>query len=889
MSRSQWFSAIAVATLLIACRSASCTDAASTEPTKMYLHKNWQLQSSCKMNARGNEISVVGFDAKAWHRTDIPATVVAALVADGTYPDPNYGTNLRSLPGMNYSAKSYFGIQDMPAGSPFRCSWWYRTEFMLPADQEARTEWLHFLGINYRANIWINGTLVAGKSKVAGTYRSYEFDVTKVLHSGAANAIALEVTAPGKADLGITWVDWNPTPPDKNMGIWREVFLSQSGPVSLRNPFVDSRLDADHETAKLTIVADLHNVSSHAVNGNLRAEIEGISVSQPVTLAAGESRTVYFTPEDYAELKLAHPRLWWPYTMGQPNMYGATLSFAIGNQTSDSTTLAFGIREVSSELTAEGHRLFRINGRRMLVRGAAWTPDILFRWSSEKLDADLAYVRDLGLNTIRLEGRLDREEFYDKADRLGILVMAGWTCCDAWEQWKHWQPEQHEVAVASLESQIRILRKHPSVFVWLNGSDNAPPPGVEKSYLKVLKHLRWPNPVLSSASAQATTVSGKSGVKMTGPYDYVPPMYWTADTHVGGAHGYNTETSPGPAIPVRESLARFIPGDKLWPINDAWNDHAGGGHFATIDVFTEGLNRRYGQAMSLDDYLRKAQAVSYDGERAMFEAYSQRKYVSTGVIQWLLNNAWPSLIWHLYDYYLVPSGGYFGTKKACEPVHVQYAYDDNSVVVVNSTDRSLGDMKVSATLYNLDASVKAAKEVTLHVLPDSSATAFALPAPAGLTKTYFLRLKLQDADGKLVSDNFYWLSTQPDSMAWDKTDWAYTPQKGFGDLSGLVTLPQVTVESTMTAKTASGRTTMLVNVKNPSRSVAFMVHLRLTRSKGGEEAVPVLWEDNYFSLLPGEERSVTAAYDVAILRSEAPILEIDGFNVTATRLQSPIP
>ena len=887
MSRSQWFSAGAVGVLVIVGQSAFATDLASAEPARMYLHKNWQLQSSCKMKAHGNDISVVGFDAKAWHRMDIPATVVAALVADGTYPDPNYGTNLRSMPGMNYSPKSYFGIQDMPAGSPFRCSWWYRTEFTLPVDQEARTEWLHFLGINYRANIWINGTLVAGKSKVAGTYRSYEFDVTKLLRGGQANAIAVEVTAPGKDDLGITWVDWNPTPPDKNMGIWREVFLTRSGPVSLRNPFVESRLDAGYQTAALTIAADLRNVSKRAVNGILRAEIEDIRISQPVALAPGESRTIYFTPEAYAQLKLAHPRVWWPYTMGQPNMYGATLSFSIGDETSDSTTFAFGIREVTSELTAEGSRLFKVNGRRMLIRGAAWTPDFLFRWSSEKLDADLAYVRDLGLNTIRLEGRLDREELYEKTDRLGILVMAGWTCCDAWEQWKRWRPEQHEVAVASLESQIRVLRKHPSVFVWLNGSDNAPPADVERSYLKVLKRLRWPNPVLSSASGQATAPSGKSGVKMTGPYDYVPPMYWTADTHAGGAFGYNTETSPGPAIPVRGSLARFIPGDQLWPINDAWNFHAGGGHFATIDVFTEGLNRRYGQAMSLDDYLRKAQAISYDGERAMFEAYSQRKYVSTGVIQWLLNNAWPSLIWHLYDYYLVPSGGYFGTKKACEPVHVQYAYDDNSVVVVNSTDRPLGNMKVSATVYNLDASVKAAKESTLDVLPDSSVRVFVLPAREGLTQTYFLRLKLQDADGKLVSDNFYWLSTQPDTMAWDKTDWAYTPQKGFGDLSGLSTLPQVNVESTMAVKTDAGNAAMLVKVKNPSRSVAFMVHLRLTRNKGGEEAVPVLWEDNYFSLLPGEERSVTAAYDAAILRGAAPALEVDGFNVAATSLQLP--
>jgi len=851
----------------------------------MYLHKDWQLQSSCKLKATGAEISVTGFDAKNWHRTDIPATVVAALVADGTYPDPDYGTNLRSIPGMNYSKQSYFGLQDMPAGSPFRCSWWYRTEFTLPTQQESKTEWLHFLGINYRANIWINGTLIADNTKVAGTYRTYEFDVTKVVLNGKSNVIAIEVSAPGKGDLGITWVDWNPTPPDKNMGIWKEVFLTQSGPVSVRNPFVESKLADDYQTAALTVATDLQNASSHVVNGVLRAQIEGITISQPVTLAPGESRTVTFEPDEFAELKLRHPRVWWPYTMGQPNMYDATVSFAIGDQASDSADFTFGIRKVTSELTPEGHRLFRINGRNVLIRGAAWTPDFLFRWSSVKLDADLAYVRDLGLNTIRLEGRLDREEFFEKTDRLGILVMAGWTCCDAWEQWKSWQPEQHDVAAESLASQIRILRKHPSVFVWLNGSDNPPPADVEKSYLDILSRLRWPNPALSSASGQAAALSGQSGVKMTGPYEYVPPMYWTADTRAGGAYGYNTETSPGPAIPARGSLERFIPKDHLWPINDTWNFHAGGGHFRTLKVFTEGLNRRYGPATSLDDYLRKSQAITYDGERAMFEAYSRNRYTSTGVIQWMLNNAWPSLIWHLYDYYLVPSGGYFGTKKACEPVHVQYSYDDNSVVVVNNTDKPLNELRVSAKTYNLDASEKSVKELTLNLLPDSSAKAFAMPPPDGLSVTYFLRLTLQDAGGTLVSDNFYWLSMKPDTMAWKKSDWAYTPQKEFGDLTGLESLPQVNVETTVTAKTSAGKGTLLVRVKNPGRSVAFMVHLRLAHGKGGEDVAPVLWEDNYFSMLPGEERSVAAAYDVSLLHGTDPVIEVDGFNVVSTSHQ----
>src|SRR5258707_11894247 len=213
--------------------------------------------------------------------------------------------------------------------------------------------------------------------------------------------------------------------------------------------------------------------------------------------------------------------------------------------------------------------------------------------------------------------------------------MPGWTCCDAWEKWKSWNGDQNRVAAASLRDQIPRLRNHPSVFVWLNGSDNPPPADVERMYLDIEKELQWPNPIVSSASEHKAVVSGESGVKMTGPYEYVPPVYWLADTKAGGAYGYNTETSRGPAIPPRRSLEKFIPKEHLWPIDEVWNYHAGGERFTTVNVFTDGLTRRYGPATSLGDYERKAQAMTYDGQRAMFEAYGRNKYTSTGVIQWM--------------------------------------------------------------------------------------------------------------------------------------------------------------------------------------------------------------------------------------------------------------
>ena len=865
------------------------TPAPATPPQSLELLKGWEIQSACDAKAAGEAISRAGFATAGWHKTTVPNTVVGSLVDDKTYPDPTYGTNMKSLPGMNYSSATFFANQDMPEGSPFKCSWWWRNEFVLPAAFARKNVAIRFPGINYRANVWFNGQKIADAKDVAGTYRTFEFDLTKLAKPGAKNVIALEISAPAKEDLGITWVDWNPTPPDKDMGIWKKVTLTANGPVTIRHPFVKTQLNEDFTAANLTISADLHNVSGSAAKGTLVAELEGKAIKLPVELAAGENKTVRFEPDHFNELKLSRPKLWWPYTIGNPNLYKLQLRFESSGQISDSSVVSFGVRQVTSELTDKGHRLFKINGRRILIRGAAWAPDMFLRPMPRKLDADLRYVKHMGLNTIRLEGRIDREELFNKTDAMGILVMPGWTCCDMWEQWKDWTDETRKIAAASMADQSRRLRNHPSVYVWLYGSDGPPPADVEKMYLSVLSDAEWPNPSVSSASEAPTTVTGKSGVKMTGPYEYVPPVYWLSDTQAGGAYSYNTETSPGPAIPTLESLQRFIPKDHLWPIDDVWNYHAGGERFTTVNVFTDALNHRYGPATSLEDYERKAQATAYDGERAMFEAYGRNKYISTGVIQWMLNNAWPSLIWHLYDYYLVPGGGYFGTKKAMEPLHVQYGYDDHSIAVVNDTYTERTGMKVRARVYSLEGKLLADKEEPVDVPADGAVKAFDLPPAEGLTMTFFVRLDLRDARGRAVSDNFYWLSAKSDTLDWaKKQDTVYTPQAEFADLTALASLPQVKLQSSAAIEQPAGirEGKAHIRVKNASSTVAFQIRLRLADKTDNLDIVPVFWDDNYFSLLPGEERIISVRYDTAQLHGAHPVVQIGGFNIAPAEVST---
>jgi exo-1,4-beta-D-glucosaminidase len=856
------------------------------------LHEGWRIQSSAQVKDKGDAISAAGYKTSGWHAAVVPSTVVGALVEDKTYPDPFMGKNLRQLPGCSYPVGANFANLPMPADSPYNVSWWYRTEFQIPAAERGRRLWLHFDGINYSANVWLNGRKIADAADVAGSFRRYEFDVTDAARVGQTNALAVEVFAPRPDDLALTFVDWNPTPPDKMMGLWQGAHLSTSGPVAVRFPQVVAKLDAPSlDAAHLTVYAELRNATSGPVSGTLRGRVEQTQFARAVRLGPNETRVVAFTPEEFRQLNLARPRLWWPVNLGEPNLYDLTIEFDVGGQVSDRETTHFGIREVTSELDNDGHRLFKVNGQKVLIRGGGWAADAFMRHSPRRLEDELRYVRDMHLNAIRLEGQLENDQLFDAADREGILVLAGWCCCSHWEHWAHredyadgptWGPEDYKVAAASLTDQIKRLRNHPSLLVWLNGSDNPPPADVEKMYDDILVKERWPNPVLSSATAKAAELTGESGVKMEGPYEWVPPVYWLADTKLGGAHGFATEVSPGPAVPPVESLKKMIPAEHLWPIDDVWNYHAGGGQFKTLNVFTKALNARYGEAQGVEDYALKSQLMAYEGQRAMFEAFARNKYGSTGVIQWMLNNAWPGLIWHLYDYYLRPGGGYFGTKTACEPVHVQYSYDDRSIVAVNNTRQPRQKLRLTAKLFDINLVEKFTKTVELDLPADANLRAFTVPTPEGLTPTYFLKLQLDARDGSNVSSNFYWLSTKEDALDWDKSTWYYTPTTSYADYTQLKSLTPAALSAAGRVVRRGDEEVAHVTLENPSRGLAFFVRLQIQRGRGGEEVLPVLWQDNYVTLLPGEKREVTARYRVRDLQGAQPSLAIGGWNVPLT-------
>jgi len=586
---------------------------------------------------------------------------------------------------------------------------------------------------------------------------------------------------------------------------------------------------------------------------------------------------VVFSPEQFAELSIRNPKPWWPRQMGDPHLERLTVSFREQGVVTDEQSEEFGLREITSELTPAGARLFRVNGKPILIRGAGWSQDMLLRTDTHRLRDQFRLVEDMNLNTIRLEGKLETEEFFHLADQDGVLVMLGWCCCDHWERWKDWTADDLSIATQSLRSQMLRLRHHASLLVWLNGSDIAPPTNVERAYLDVEAETHWPNPILSAASSQTTAGGGLNGVKMTGPYDYVAPSYWYVGKHNGGAYGFNTETSPGPAIPSLASREKFLPDPQVWPPSATWSYHLGSGAFANLKVMDAAMEAVYAKPQSAAEYERISATMEYDSERAMYEAYSGNKYVSTGVIQWMLNNAWPSMIWHLYDYYLEAGAGYFGTKKACEPVHIQYSYDDRSIVVVNSTYERVAGLLASVHVHNVAWKELYEEDAAVDAGVDSSQIAFTLPESlySGAERTFFIDLTLTDKAGKVVSRNFYWVPGTLTIFDWSKTDYTHTPAARHEDLTALANLPAAKlVAHAEMVRTARGRE-VRVELENPSAALAFQVSAAM-RTKTGGLIAPVIWSDNWIELVPGEKRVLTALLPDS--GADAPVVQIGSWN-----------
>lgn len=835
-----------------------CTNQPAAQ-SSFLLRDNWEIQSSAQAGENGEAISTSDWQAENWYPATVPSTVFGTLVENEVYPDPYYGTNIQEIPG--YIARR---SGEIPDDSPFRVSWWYRTVFELPSDFKGRHTWIKFHSINYKANIWLNGHMVADTGNIIGAYRLYELDITGFALPGKKNCLALEIFPPRGMDLTITWVDWNPTPPDRGMGIWYDVEVNSTGSAVIGDPRVITKLNLPStDEARLTVSASLTNNLDKKVKGVLNGTIENITFTRDVTLGPKETKQVVFNPEEFTQLVISDPRLWWPHNVGPQNLYDLDLTFKVGGKVSDSEKVRFGIREVSSwmnDFDDKHTRVFQINGKNIVIRGGGYVEDMMLRPSEKRIDIDIRYAKQMGLNALRLEAPRGSDYLFEKCDEEGILLLVGWCCCSSWERTNRWTPDLVMIAQQSWRDQIVRLRNHPSVFDWLYGSDMHPTEEVEKMYIQVLNDFDGTRPYQSSATQDSSAVSGNTGVWM-GPYpevySYMPPAYWY------GKLEFNTEAGPsGEQIPPVETMRKMMPEKDLWPISDSWNIRL---HKAFFPDARDALYSRYGKPESVEEYSMKSQVLQYEATRAMFEAFAANKYKSSGIIYWMYNSAWPSMYWQLYDYFFAPNGAFYGTRKACKNLNIQYSYNDGSVRIVNSNYEDYANLKASAILYNFDMQEKYSDEVQVDIRADESKKVEFKKWPGGLGSVYFLKLILKDNNDQEVSSNFYWLSSKGDENA---------------DFKVLNSLPKVELNCTVSpVNIENGKYSAIIEILNPSTSLAFSVNPKIIKDNSKDLVLPIYWEDNYFALLPGEKRSLKVEFMADDLGGEEPLLSVTGWNI----------
>jgi len=533
--------------------SSAISCVAATSPNLTEIQTGWKMSSATKMSESDEKVSSPDFDTSTWYSVPhMPATVLQVLADNGVYKNLYTGTNLTK------------------PGDLWKQDWWYRTAFTAPANREVYS--LIFKGINYRADIWLNGHKIATKAQAVGMYNDFEFDVTEFIHAGGENILAIKIVPERAlaedielADSWLDWINWKyigfqdpehkldiPFVPDRNAGVWKRIYLSSTGAVKIRNPYVATDLPLPAlSPASLTVYCDLSNSTGKPVSGILSGEITRagkapIHFEKTVSLLRNETRDVAITSQDVSQLAVADPDLWWPYQWGKPNLYHLKLDFKIDNASSDSQEIDFGIRKIVQKRDSDesfpnlgtgGNFYLQINGRDYLVRGGVYSPDLLFRNDPSRDAAIMQYVKDLGLNLIRWELKIADDTMIERADREGVPVMLGWMCCAQWEHWEKWTAEDHWVARASLRARLRELRSHASAAVWASGSDGLPPDSVLDDYHQILREVHWQNAAVDTVSNYNRTWSG---IHMVGPYVWRPPYYWFSEKF-GPARGSSAE------------------------------------------------------------------------------------------------------------------------------------------------------------------------------------------------------------------------------------------------------------------------------------------------------------------------------------------------------------
>lgn len=845
----------------------------------------WKMYKAGDVKESAEKISQPGYSTSQWLPAIVPGTVLNSLVHNKVYPEPYYGMNNKLdkniIPDLAKVGRDFY-------------TYWFRTEFDVPQSYQGKVVWLQVDGINYRAEIWVNGHLLGNMS---GMFKPDYIDITDFARIGQKNALAIKVYpvdmpgtikpkqwgaagefhngGDGIIGLNITMlmsVGWdftfNDGIRDRNTGIWKNISLYATNKAVLRHPFIKSELaKPNYDLAKETVSVEVSNPTLESLKCTVKGEIvgENISFSKELNLFRGETQEVTFTPEEFPQLTIKNPRLWWPLFKGNPELYELKLTVSVDGKISDETKTRFGIREITSDQNTPDHsRQFYVNGKKIFIRGTNWIPEAMLRNSDKRTYAELRYTKQSGINLIRMWGGgiAESDYFFQLCDEMGLMVWQEfWMTGDT----KH--PHDKNLYLSNVEATVKRLRNHPSLAYYVSSNESTEMPEAKDLIMKL------------DGTRGYQMQSECDGIHDGSPYKQVNPMQHyenTASPRGSRVDGFNPEYG-SPTIPTVETLREVMDEKDLWPINkEVWDYHDGGG-FHLMSTMYKDLTNNYGPSSSIEEFATKGQFVGAMNSKSIWEVWNYNKLhygdrYASGLLFWYHNCPVSQVCGRMWDYTLEPTASLYHTQNALEPLHAQFDYLKNTVSVYNDYYQAFKNYKVTAEIYDLNSKKVWSKSQQIDIPEDGVVNdIFTIDFPANITQVHFIKLRLYDDKKKEIANTFYWRSN--DKYEGSKTLTGPT-SSGFEDLSKL---KQVQLKTQYKVYQENDRHFIKAEIKNTSSTLAFFTQLQLL----DENRMPVrpsFYADNFFSLLPGESKSIVIETAMSDMPTK-PIFVVKGWNV----------
>lgn len=837
---------------------------------KTLIHSDWYARKANEVKMDGNRLSAVPLDKTGWLPARVPGTVLTTLLENHMYPAPEFGLNNNLIPDIHEVGNDFY-------------TYWFTRQFNINNLPEGRNVWLNFRGINYKAEIFLNGKRI-NRNTHEGMFLRKTFNITPYLRTDAPNVLAVLVYPPTHAgnpnggqggDGQIArnntmqytpgW-DWIQPVRDRNTGIWDEVSITTTGPVCLSSPYVVTKVpgvrDPETKTQREAFVntsVELENTGSTSLKGLLVCETNGTRLTQPVTLSAFEKKTVSLNP-----LAVKNPRLWWPNGIGEQPLYDMNLSFEIGNQVSDRERLRYGIREITSDKCPDnGGRRFFVNGQKIYVTGGNYiNSDWLLRLSPERYRDEVRFHAEMNLRMIRVWGGalVERPEFYNACDEFGILVFQDlWgsgDCNGAWEdptkmdsRERRWEyPDNHDLFIASVEDQVKMIRNHPSLCFWCGANEWPLANDIDQCLRKEVFPRLDPERLFVSFSTDTLFTRNYLGDNGDGPYGIQEPEWFFSFR----SHPFNPEAG-SVGSPEVESMREMMTEQDLTGFprkgltrNYTWRYHKDLGYGDHLE--------RYGEVKDIKTYCKYAQVVNYDQYRSFMEGWASHMWDwYTGILIWKTQNPWTSLRGQMYDWSLDVNASLYGTRKGCEPLHAYYNPVTRKAGLLNTTLKDYTDLSIVARIYNLEGKLLWEKETRASSKANTVQELLDIPVPEGIQGAYFLRLAL-NAD----VPNIYWLTTEPK------------------DYTSLSQLPKSRPEIKTDIKKEGSNFVGTVRLSADSL-ISFFNRIKVFDRETGKRILPVHYSDNYITLMPGDQQEISLEFP-ANLPEERIQIVVDSYN-----------